>query len=169
VSDLHLAQNAPVLSVLAFAPDLPDSDPAGDKKQANRASRAHRGSWNFSILKGMEILRSHEAPRIHSSRPRCLVKSATLDLVEELRLRQWARLNHVPAEQRCAEWHPVILNEMLMKDADIASHLTGAPIGQQIVPLPESRSLRLDDSHPVAGGMHIPNAVPAGGSEYYFA
>ena len=44
---------------------------------------------------------------------------AEVDLIEELRLRRWARENYVPSEQRIRNWHPVILDEMLRKDEEI--------------------------------------------------
>ncbi len=42
-----------------------------------------------------------------------------LDFIEELRLRRWARENHVPAENRESSWHPVIHEEMARKDDDL--------------------------------------------------
>lgn len=41
-----------------------------------------------------------------------------LDLVEELRLRRWARENYVESEARLAEWHEVILDEMTRRDLE---------------------------------------------------
>lgn len=41
-----------------------------------------------------------------------------LDLIEELRLRRWARENFVPVSQREPSWHPVILEEMGLKDRE---------------------------------------------------
>ena len=41
-----------------------------------------------------------------------------LDLIEELRLRRWARENFVPVDQRLTNWHPVILEEMGRKDRE---------------------------------------------------
>ena len=43
---------------------------------------------------------------------------ADLDLIEELRLRRWARENFVPIDQRQTSWHPVILEEMDRKDGE---------------------------------------------------
>ncbi len=43
---------------------------------------------------------------------------ADLDLIEELRLRRWARENFVPVEQRLPNWHPIILDEMGRKDRE---------------------------------------------------
>ena len=44
-----------------------------------------------------------------------------VDVVEELRLRRWARENYVPAAERDGLWHPIILEEMCRKDRDLAS------------------------------------------------
>ena len=41
-----------------------------------------------------------------------------LDLIEELRLRRWARENYVPNDQRLDDWHPVVLEEMQARDAE---------------------------------------------------
>lgn len=46
--------------------------------------------------------------------------SVTLDLVEELRLRRWARLHHVELDKRRADWHAVILDEMQRKDVELS-------------------------------------------------
>ncbi len=52
---------------------------------------------------------------------------AGLDLVEELRLRRYARENYVPLSGRRSDWHPVILEEMERRDAEVA-RLTGPEI-----------------------------------------
>lgn len=41
-----------------------------------------------------------------------------LDFIEEMRLRTWARKNYVPSDERDEEWHPVILDEMALKDGE---------------------------------------------------
>ncbi len=41
---------------------------------------------------------------------------AELDLIEELRLRRWAREHYVPRSQRKLSWHPVVHDEMGKKD-----------------------------------------------------
>jgi hypothetical protein len=53
--------------------------------------------------------------------------SAGLDLVEELRLRRWARENYAVADERSVDWHPVILEEMERRDAEMA-RLIAPPI-----------------------------------------
>ena len=42
-----------------------------------------------------------------------------IDLVEEMRLRTWARRNYVPTCEREESWHPVILDEMTRMDDDL--------------------------------------------------
>jgi hypothetical protein len=42
--------------------------------------------------------------------------SLEIDVIEELRLRRWARENYVPAQQRNRTWHPVVHDEMHKKD-----------------------------------------------------
>ena len=44
--------------------------------------------------------------------------AAEVDLIEELRLRRWARENYVAQGERDAAWHPVVLDEMGRKDRD---------------------------------------------------
>ncbi len=50
--------------------------------------------------------------------------SEELDFIEELRLRRWARENFVPAGQRNASWHPVVLDEMGKKDVETEEAVT---------------------------------------------
>lgn len=44
--------------------------------------------------------------------------ASELDMIEELRLRRWARENYVPESQRQDSWHPVVLEEMTSKDLE---------------------------------------------------
>jgi hypothetical protein len=44
--------------------------------------------------------------------------SPEIDLIEELRLRRWARENYVPSAERDTAWHPIILDEMRRKDRE---------------------------------------------------
>jgi hypothetical protein len=62
------------------------------------------------------------------------VRSSGLDLVKELRLRNWARSNYAPPGQRSAAWHPVVLEEMRQRDLEIADE-TREP-ARNYVPLP---------------------------------
>jgi len=43
-----------------------------------------------------------------------------VDLLEEIRLRTWARANYVPPEERDLTWHPVVLEEMDARDREQA-------------------------------------------------
>ncbi len=43
-----------------------------------------------------------------------------VDLVEEIRLRTWARLNYAAPEERDYTWHPIVLEEMDRKDVEVA-------------------------------------------------
>jgi hypothetical protein len=47
----------------------------------------------------------------------------TVDLIEELKMRRWARENYVPRDQRQRTWHPVVHDEMEKKD-----HESGSPL-----------------------------------------
>jgi hypothetical protein len=44
--------------------------------------------------------------------------SVELDLIEELKLRRWARENYLPPESRRPDWHPIIHEEMRKKDLE---------------------------------------------------
>ena len=39
-----------------------------------------------------------------------------IDVIEEMRLRTWARQNYLPAKERGDEMHPIVLEEMTRKD-----------------------------------------------------
>ncbi|MCI0376985.1 MAG: hypothetical protein L0215_05230 [Gemmataceae bacterium] len=41
-----------------------------------------------------------------------------LDLIEELRMRRWARENYVPPDKRSHNWHPIVHEEMEKKDIE---------------------------------------------------
>ena len=81
--------------------------------------------------------------------------SRELDLVAELRLRQWARRNYVPAEQRSdSDWHAVVISEMRRIDREIgrAERVQKIVTSAGIVPLERSQhqTIRIDEPH--AGG-----------------
>ncbi|MBM84348.1 MAG: hypothetical protein CMJ78_27655 [Planctomycetaceae bacterium] len=58
-------------------------------------------------------------------------------LIQELRLRRWARKNYLAAEERTdSHWHPVVLDEMQSRDKEIESHVEASnSILAQFVPL----------------------------------
>lgn len=45
--------------------------------------------------------------------------NSEVDFVRELRLRQWARQNFVLPEQRKTTWHPIVLDEMRIRDQEM--------------------------------------------------
>lgn len=45
--------------------------------------------------------------------------SGLVDLIEEVRLRTWARLNYHAPEERNGKWHPIILDEMARRDVEM--------------------------------------------------
>ena len=51
---------------------------------------------------------------------------AELDLIEELRLRRWAREHYVPRNERRTSWHPVVHDEMSKKDTEAGQETTSA-------------------------------------------
>jgi hypothetical protein len=67
--------------------------------------------------------------------------SIGIDLIRELRLRQWARTHYVPAQQRVTSWHPVVLDEMHRRDEELhASEAFGTSTQSGYVPLaPDTR------------------------------
>lgn len=84
-----------------------------------------------------------------------------LEFVVELRLRQWGRRNYVPAAMRIdSDWHPVVLDEMQQKDAEL---LGEAPLriiigSAGIIPLEPSRHerIRIDQPHAAVAGPRFP-------------
>lgn len=73
--------------------------------------------------------------------------AAAVDLIEELRLRRWARENFVAPPLRDAAWHPIIHDEMQRRDREELA----ASESPAIVPL----------LHPPAPLLH-----PPGGGEW---
>tara|TARA_R110002072_G_scaffold303142_1_gene495787 strand:+ start:43197 stop:43526 length:330 start_codon:yes stop_codon:yes gene_type:complete len=75
-----------------------------------------------------------------------------LDLVAELRLRQWARRNYVPVEQRSdSDWHAVVISEMRRIDRELGrgERVQEIVTSAGIVPLERSQhqSVRIDEPH----------------------
>ena len=78
--------------------------------------------------------------------------SRELDLVAELRLRQWARRNYVPAEQReDSDWHAVVVDEMsrIDRDRNLAEYTQEVVTSTGVVPLEPSQheGIRIDEPH----------------------
>lgn len=47
-------------------------------------------------------------------------ETSGIDLIGELKLRQWARLNYVPKRDRTDDWHPIVLDEMRRRDGELS-------------------------------------------------
>lgn len=46
-------------------------------------------------------------------------ETSGIDLIRELRLRQWARTHYVPLDLRSDSWHPLVLDEMRRRDEEL--------------------------------------------------
>ena len=73
-----------------------------------------------------------------------------MDLVRELRLRQWARQHYVPVEQRQAEWHHIVLQEMQLRDQEI-----GAVPASEVAPAIEAALDTIVSNH-----EHVREPIP---------
>jgi len=75
----------------------------------------------------------------------------TPDIVKELRLRQWARLHYVPPAQRSPSWHPVVLDEMGLRDTELRDEelksAAAARSASSFVPLPPARHHEIHAGH----------------------
>ena len=85
-------------------------------------------------------------------------KLPVVDAVKELRLRRWARTNFVTAQRRSESWHPIVLDEMQVKDAErneqAASYETGRPL-LPYVPLAPSPVYVVHGSHAPHGNPNL--------------
>ncbi len=82
------------------------------------------------------------------------------DLVQELRLRRWARENFVPIEFRDDSWEACVLDEMSRKDQELLAAAEYAGAAQRIVPLvPEQRPALRGPHHDVSRS-HVLARVP---------
>ncbi len=71
-----------------------------------------------SLFVNLDVRRERETRKMSSimTVESSAVLDDELDLVEEMRLRTWARKNYVEASERDATWHPVIRDEMARID-----------------------------------------------------
>ncbi|MBI3866773.1 MAG: hypothetical protein HY290_33250 [Planctomycetia bacterium] len=69
------------------------------------------------------------------------------DLVEELRLRRWAREHYVAAAFRDQLWHTVVLDEMRRRDDELAAAGAYAEVARRVVPLAPDRAPTLRGPH----------------------
>ncbi len=90
------------------------------------------------------------------------VPSLKIDLIKEFRLRRWARMYYVPVDERAANWHPVVLEEMRRIDAEHEARQPVQPRSAGFVPLaPQEYSTRDPHRrlHPVHSEIPEPNVV----------
>ena len=82
------------------------------------------------------------------------------DLVQELRLRRWARENYVPVELRDKTWHADVLDEMRRKDQE--SHVIDeyGQIARRVVPLAPEPGPTLGGPHHDMIRSHVLARVP---------
>jgi hypothetical protein len=82
------------------------------------------------------------------------------DLVQELRLRRWARENYVPVEQRDQSWHGHVLDEMQRKDHELNVAAEYGGVAQRIVPLVSEHGPALRGPHRDIARAHVLARVP---------
>lgn len=78
-----------------------------------------------------------------------MVDVNSVKLIQELRLRKWARAHYVPPEQRGKNWHPIVLQEMGFRDAELAEQAAALDDrGSSFVPLAPTETFYIDTPHP---------------------
>jgi hypothetical protein len=84
-----------------------------------------------------------------------------IDLIQELRLRKWARDHYVPVNERNRHWHPVVLEEMGFRDNELVNDFFWQDLlAASFVPL-EPTDLRYDEPHPVVPAPKGPATIDA--------
>lgn len=72
-----------------------------------------------------------------------------VDLIKEFRLRQWARTHYVDTTQRGKNWHPIVLEEMRFRDAELEQAAADISwIRSPFVPLEPTEVHFIDEAHP---------------------
>ena len=71
--------------------------------------------------------------------------SQSLNMLEEIRLRRWGREHYVPELSRRKDWHPIILEEMLIKDQEMGRQ--NPTPDMRFVPLLNHLEFRIDQPH----------------------
>ncbi len=70
-----------------------------------------------------------------------------IDLVQELRLRRWARENYVPAEYRDTAWDACVLDEMHRRDEELLTADEYGEMARRVVPLVSEHAPALRGPH----------------------
>ena len=82
-----------------------------------------------------------------------------VDLMKELRLRRWARENYVPEEERGEGWHPIVMEEMGRKDAELREEPLNRSVTPAYVPLMPDNRLALHEPHTSPVDPHVIKSV----------
>ena len=95
---------------------------------------------------------------------------ATVDLIEELMYRCWARRNYLPLELRESDWHPIVLQEMASRDRELAEDLRTEEVlahfaSWDFVPLAPTAMHYVHQGHPE---IREPHYLSAGSSTSSF-
>jgi hypothetical protein len=90
---------------------------------------------------------------------------AEIDLIEELRLRNWARANYVLPELRDPGWHPLVLEEMRLKDTEFEMLDDRSHRARALVPLAPDCFYQRHPYHPVPNAPKLLLSVQAVGSQ----
>jgi hypothetical protein len=83
-----------------------------------------------------------------------------LDVVEELRIRSWARENYVPAAERDPRWHPILLDEMQQRDREAEGQLSPSNRAFSVVPLAPDELWRHHPPHELMAPHYSLGANP---------
>jgi hypothetical protein len=89
-----------------------------------------------------------------------LTQHVATDLVQELRLRRWARENYVPVEFRDPSWHPAVLDEMQRKEQELNAESSFCDVARRIVPLVPERGPTLHGPHNDFVGTRVLARIP---------
>lgn len=74
--------------------------------------------------------------------------AVSIDLIQELRLRKWARQHYVGHGQRGRNWHPIVLEEMRFRDDELRAAQAGKDhLCSPYVPLAPLETCYLDEPH----------------------
>lgn len=103
---------------------------------------------------GVQVHQSTKGPAMQNA------SSFSADLVEELRLRRWARENYVPLARRDRTWHSIVLDEMQRKDQELAAAETYSEIARRIVPLFPEEGMNLRGPHIEPARKNVLMRVP---------
>lgn len=87
---------------------------------------------------------------------------SSVDPVEELRLRRWARENFVPPDNRDPSWHAVIQDEMRKRDEELDFYANLGETGRRVVPLaPATGNWMIDGPHRETAKAAVLASVPS--------